>query len=236
MFYALPVAQLVLTYQRVVNTSGNQDICYYNNFCQRPYHLFRYASPDLLFRGCNIFIQFNYNMESSDRYYWLWSIILVNEVISCFRSTVTLVPITFRGWFTKVVRHFIPRYFCTYPVGIYLFKVNNRNTRTRCEICSKLTIKDIIRWLFRTVSSLYVYCCCHRNIELLWWLFTVIYGHLIKKKFIYFFLIRHTFLELLIQLFRARFPSFYNCWRAWTHNALLVNLTEICQVIQPNRY
>ena len=27
------------------------------------------------------------------------------------------------------------------PVGIYLIKVNNRNTRTRCEICSKLTIK-----------------------------------------------------------------------------------------------
>ena len=26
------------------------------------------------------------------------------------------------------------------PVGIYMFKVN-RNTRTRCEICSKLTIK-----------------------------------------------------------------------------------------------
>ena len=28
----------------------------------------------------------------------------------------------------------------TNPAGIYLFKVNNRNTRTRCEICSKLTI------------------------------------------------------------------------------------------------
>ena len=27
------------------------------------------------------------------------------------------------------------------PAGIYLFKVNNRNTRTRCELCSKLTIK-----------------------------------------------------------------------------------------------
>ena len=25
--------------------------------------------------------------------------------------------------------------------GIYLLKVNNRNTRTRCEICSQLTIK-----------------------------------------------------------------------------------------------
>ena len=28
-----------------------------------------------------------------------------------------------------------------YPAGIYLLKVNNRKTRTRCEICSKLTIK-----------------------------------------------------------------------------------------------
>ena len=27
------------------------------------------------------------------------------------------------------------------PVDIYLLKVNNRSTRTRCEICSKLTIK-----------------------------------------------------------------------------------------------
>ena len=26
------------------------------------------------------------------------------------------------------------------PTGNYMFKVNNRNTRTRCEICSKLTI------------------------------------------------------------------------------------------------
>ena len=28
-----------------------------------------------------------------------------------------------------------------YPVDIYPLKVNNRNTRTRCEICSKLIIK-----------------------------------------------------------------------------------------------
>ena len=28
----------------------------------------------------------------------------------------------------------------SFPAGIYLLKVNNRNTRTRCEICSKLTI------------------------------------------------------------------------------------------------
>ena len=29
----------------------------------------------------------------------------------------------------------------TYAANIYLFKVNNRNTRKNCEICSKLTIK-----------------------------------------------------------------------------------------------
>ena len=27
------------------------------------------------------------------------------------------------------------------PAGNYMFKVNNRNNRTRCEICSKLTMK-----------------------------------------------------------------------------------------------
>ena len=30
---------------------------------------------------------------------------------------------------------------CASPADIYLLQVNNRNTRTRCEICSKLTIK-----------------------------------------------------------------------------------------------
>ena len=27
------------------------------------------------------------------------------------------------------------------PVSIYMFKVKNRNTSTKCELCSKLTIK-----------------------------------------------------------------------------------------------
>ena len=27
------------------------------------------------------------------------------------------------------------------PDGNYMFKVNNRNTKTMCEICSKLTVK-----------------------------------------------------------------------------------------------
>ena len=43
------------------------------------------------------------------------------------------------------------------PVGIYLFKVNNRITRTRCEICSKLTIKisfDVFIVNFEHISRL----------------------------------------------------------------------------------
>ena len=43
----------------------------------------------------------------------------------------------------------------TKPAGNYMFKVNNRNTRTRCEICSKLTIKTSERrhWRFPECSS-----------------------------------------------------------------------------------
>ena len=31
-----------------------------------------------------------------------------------------------------------------FPGGIYLLKVNKRNTRTRCEICSKLTLTSFL--------------------------------------------------------------------------------------------
>ena len=37
--------------------------------------------------------------------------------------------------------YFVIRTLVTCPAGDYIFKVNNRNTKTRCEICSKLTIK-----------------------------------------------------------------------------------------------
>ena len=35
------------------------------------------------------------------------------------------------------------------PASSYMFKVNNRNTGTRCEICSKLTIKTPKRRYWR---------------------------------------------------------------------------------------
>ena len=39
--------------------------------------------------------------------------------------------------------------FLIYAVGIDMFKVNNRNTRTRCQICSKLTVKTSERRKWR---------------------------------------------------------------------------------------
>ena len=39
----------------------------------------------------------------------------------------------------KAVKKYMYSYL--YPTGIYLFIVNNRNTWTVCQVCSKLTIK-----------------------------------------------------------------------------------------------
>ncbi|XP_065561244.1 SID1 transmembrane family member 1-like [Artemia franciscana] len=36
-FYALPVIQLVITYQKVLNDTGDQDLCYYNFLCAHPF-------------------------------------------------------------------------------------------------------------------------------------------------------------------------------------------------------
>ena len=43
--------------------------------------------------------------------------------------------------------------FYNYPVSIYLLKVNNRNTRARCRISSKLTIKTPERRLLLVYPS-----------------------------------------------------------------------------------
>ena len=45
--------------------------------------------------------------------------------------------------------HFHKIFIC-FPAGSYMLKVNNRKTRTRCEICSKLTIKTPERHHWRS--------------------------------------------------------------------------------------
>ena len=44
---------------------------------------------------------------------------------------------------------------CNFPAGNYLFKVNNKSFRARCEICSELTIKTPER---RLASFWCLYC------------------------------------------------------------------------------
>ena len=47
------------------------------------------------------------------------------------------------------------------PSGIYLLKVNIRNAKARCEICSKVTIKTLeLRTRFMPPSILLISACC----------------------------------------------------------------------------
>ena len=53
--------------------------------------------------------------------------------------------VTFTEFFVQCWNNFSSiRSTICHPVGIYLLKINNRNTRTRCEICSKLTITPLV--------------------------------------------------------------------------------------------
>ena len=47
----------------------------------------------------------------------------------------------------------------SHPVGNYMFKVNNRNSRTRCEICSKLTITTVLVFLILTLNIFHSLFC-----------------------------------------------------------------------------
>ena len=55
------------------------------------------------------------------------------------------------------------------PANIYLFKVNNRSTRKRCEICSKITVKTPERRLFLVFRlftlSMYLFVGKFLNLE-----------------------------------------------------------------------
>ena len=46
-----------------------------------------------------------------------------------------------RSIYLFLLRLLLPVNTFSIPVGTHLFKVNNKNNRTMCEICLKLTIK-----------------------------------------------------------------------------------------------
>ena len=65
--------------------------------------------------------------------------LIVSEIYSCFYST-------FHYGFLSP---YLNKDFYGHPVCIYLLKVTNRNSRTRCEKCSKLTLKTLERRQWR---------------------------------------------------------------------------------------
>ena len=60
------------------------------------------------------------------------------ELISSRKCLYVFLFMHFRVYYKNLISGAI-------PVGLYLVKVNNRNTRTRCKICSKLTMKTTER-------------------------------------------------------------------------------------------
>ena len=67
----------------------------------------------------------------------------------CFNGLKTEIKVL--TLYVPVISFISVRYQCIFPAGIYLLKVNNRNTRTRCEICSKLNIGVFLLSLLLTL-------------------------------------------------------------------------------------
>ena len=68
-------------------------------------------------------------------FYWHYD----NCILSDFRNK-RLIWILLR-WYGIKLTYLMQMFPINSPLNIYLFKVNNRNTRKSCEICSKLTTK-----------------------------------------------------------------------------------------------
>ena len=84
------------------------------------------------------------------------------------RRWYTLTQLATVNWFilmasgvsnTKNTKHIYFQCFQELPANIYLFKINNRNTRKRCEICSKLTIKSPERRHWLTLNIFHTFFC-----------------------------------------------------------------------------
>ena len=73
----------------------------------------------------------------------------VVEVVSELYITVAFIQQLVLLIYCSVINNKNVSIFSSNPVGIYLLKVNNTNTRTRCQICSKLTIKTQERCKWR---------------------------------------------------------------------------------------
>ena len=79
--------------------------------------------------------------------------LLIAIILSFSLQTLLISFIHLESYQTKYThRHFqspLKYLRCSFPAGIYLLKVNSKNTRTRCEIMSLLLTLNIFRTLFQ---------------------------------------------------------------------------------------
>ena len=79
--------------------------------------------------------------DQINSFLWFWSHLLKKSLIENFIFCPVGMICILQICITKIQLILLPEIDRIDQAGIYLLKANNRNTRTRCEICSKLTIK-----------------------------------------------------------------------------------------------
>ena len=80
----------------------------------------------------------------------------VQDVEHCVSAPQNFIRLNFYLKNSKKAFHFFRILFLENTADIYLLKVNSRDTRTRCEICSKLTIKTPERRQWRRYDAFIV--------------------------------------------------------------------------------
>ena len=112
------------------------------------------------------------------------------------------------------------------PAGIYLFKLNYRNTRTRCEICSNLTKTPeqrqclYVKWnhsdvFLKVVSAIFYQVLVFHRMIALQKLSKMFF--LSSKKFFSFL----RYLSFCILVFLSFFPVSH-CFRGWSKKNLKI--------------
>ena len=90
------------------------------------------------------------------------------------------------------------------PCNIYLFKFNNRNTRKRCGICSKLTIKTPERGDWRRSG---VFIVNYRHISHLFWFFYCYFKQVNVSRNMHMFHGKRVYLQSTFSM-----STLIHCW------------------------
>ena len=126
-------------------------------------------------------------------------------------------------------------FFIGFPASTCLFKVNNRNIRKRCEICSKLTIKTPERRHWRFAMCFASYTPIYNHEENLNLLATRYSKHLLIADCVNFkCLINHTWFDTYISPFTTPFEKFSFSFCKWWKFFLFLQVHNCLQTLYRN--